>query len=59
MSQLGTFHDSRAVMECAKLWHDQIITFPIKAKLIFQDLDYDLINILWNGSQNTLKAKSY
>ena len=49
MSQFCTCHDSWAVMTCANLWHDWIITSKIRAIKFLEDFINELITLLWNG----------
>ena len=51
MSQFCTCHDSSAVVSCAKSRLDWIVKFYAKDWCILWDLDYELINSLWNGLQ--------
>ena len=50
-SQICTCHNSIAVMTYAKYWPDWIIIFRVRAIWLFQDLHYELIIPLWNGSR--------
>ena len=50
-SQFRTWHDSSAVVACAKLWSDLIIIFFIlgqRVLYILQNLHHELINTLWS-----------
>ena len=51
-SQICTCHASSAVVAYANLWPDTLmmIIFHIKAIYFLQDLNYKLVNPLWNGS---------
>ena len=53
MPEFCTCHGSLAAMACAKSWHDWLISFQVRATSIFQDLDYELVNTLWQGCQLT------
>ena len=50
-SQFCSCHDSSAVVAWAKLWPDWIIILHNRATYILQNMDYGLINHLWNGPQ--------
>ena len=50
ISQFCTCHDSSAVVTCAKLWDDWIISLQVKANIFLEDFEYKLINHLWNST---------
>ena len=49
-SQICTYHDTWAVMTCAKSWPDWMIIFQVRTEFFIQDLNHGLINPQWNGS---------
>ena len=49
-SQIGTCHDSSAVLTCAELWLDRIFFFNVRVTCVLQQLGHKLINPSWNGS---------
>ena len=51
-SEICTYHDSLAVVTCAKLWSDLISIFEVRVTWNATSLDYELTNPLWNGSQD-------
>ena len=53
-TQFCTCHDSLAIMACAKLWNDWIIICQSSTICFSRDLDYELINSLWNVSLSTI-----
>ena len=49
MPQFCTCHNCKAVVTCAKLWHDGIIRIEIRANIFLQDFNYKLMKSLQNG----------
>ena len=49
-SQICTFHNSSAVVTCAKLWPDRIIIFSVKATWFLTRLGLWAHKSWWNGS---------